>query len=96
MMICKDVVTWASVVVQGGAAVLWITSTLVKVKAADVLADFQKTHGANSGPSQIITDSGDDFGATVERQCYWNKWAALATGLGVGLQAIATAIPTSP
>lgn len=88
----KDGLTWAAVAVQGVAAVLWLGSTFVKVSAEKIVAEYQKIHGTGSGPAQIVGEDGSDFYATVERQSQWNRWAALATGIGVGLQAAASAI----
>jgi len=91
-MTIKDALTWLSIGVQAGAAILWFASTMVKVSAAKVEADYQKIHGPQSGPFQIITD-GNDFIETAQRQGRWSGWAAMATGAGIGLQAIATALP---
>lgn len=93
-MTFKEAINWAAVFLQGIAAILWIASTLVRVKAADVVAEYEKTYGVGSGPSQIVTEDGDDFGATIKRQAYWNKWAAMMTGIGIATQAIANALPS--
>jgi len=91
-MILKDALTWLSIAVQACAAILWFTSTMVKVSAAKVEADYQKIHGPDSGPAQIIVDD-NDFVETARRQGRWSGWAAMATGAGIGLQAITTALP---
>ncbi len=89
----KDILTWAAVVAQCVAAVLWLLSTIVKVSAKKVEAEYQKVHGPGSGPFQIVDDAdGSDFIATLQRQVRWNRSAALMTGLGMGLQATATAL----
>ena len=79
--------------VQAIAAVLWLCSTLVTRSYADVEREYQKTHGPQSGPGGLIDERGADFAATFKRQGRWNRWAALATAIGVGLQALATALP---
>ena len=85
--------TWFSVATQGVAAILWFYATVAKVSAAEVEAEYQKIHGPTSGPAQIEADDGSDVVATLQLQTKWNRWAAFATGLGVGLLAIASAIP---
>lgn len=94
-MILKDVITWASVGVQGLAALLWFASTVVRVNATRVEEAYKKIHGPDSGPFQIVSENGSDFIQTVKLQALWNRWAALATGVGIGLLAIATALPNS-
>ncbi|MGN6363351.1 hypothetical protein [Asticcacaulis taihuensis] len=91
-MSSKDGLTWAAIIVQIVAALLWLGSTIVKVSADKVLTDYQKIHGADSGPHQVANEDGSDFYATVECQSKWNRYAALATGLGIGLQAVVTAL----
>jgi hypothetical protein len=88
----KDGLTWAAVAVQGVAALLWLGSTVVRVSAARVLAEHKKIYGPHSGPMQITGEDGSDILATIERQSRWNRWAALTTGVGIGLQAVATAL----
>lgn len=88
----EEMIIWMSVGFQLAAAFLWFASTIVKRDAAVVAAEYQKIHGAKSGTFQIISDDGSDFIETAERQVFWGRWAALATGVGIGLQAIATAL----
>jgi hypothetical protein len=83
----KELLTWGAVAMLGISALLWFASTLVKVSAAKVEADYQKTHGPGSGPAQIVGGDGSDFFATVQRQARWSRWAAVATGLALILQA---------
>jgi hypothetical protein len=91
----KDLLTWAAVGIQFVAAFLWLASTRVKVTAESVVAEYQKVHGPNSGPAQIVSEDGSDFTATAERQSRWSGWAAIVTGLGLGVQAIAAALPSA-
>ena len=42
--------------------------------------------------AQIIVD-GADFFASALLQARWNRWAAAATGISVGCQAIAMMLP---
>lgn len=91
----RDGVTWAAVVVQGAAAILWFTSTIVKVKAEEVIANYQKTHGPNEFPAQIVDEHGNDIHATLAGQSRWNFWAAIFTGLGVAIQALSNLLPIS-
>ena len=93
LMSTQSVITWLSVVVQSAAAGLWFYATVAKVSAADVEAEYQKTHGPGSGPAQIVDEEdGSDIVATLQLQTKWNRWAAFTTGSGVLLMAIATAI----
>lgn len=85
---------WLSVAVQGAAAALWFYATVAKVGAAELAAAYQQVHGAGSGPAQIVDDDdGSDIVATLKLQTTYNRWAAFATGLGVLLMAIGTALP---
>jgi hypothetical protein len=93
-MTIKELLTWATVGVQFVAAFLWFASTRVKVTAESVVAEYQKVHGPNSGPAQIVSEDGSDFTATAERQSRWSGWAAITTGVGLSIQAIAAALPS--
>jgi len=92
-MHAKTICTWASVAIEALAAVLWLVSTIAKKSYADVEREYQKTHGPGSGPGGIVGEDGTDFCGTAQLQGKWNRWAALATALGVALQALGTALP---
>ena len=79
--------TWASILTFAVAAVLWFGSTIVKVdqkrfEEKEVAADRKWLSAA-------IVEGGVNFTETVKVQSKFNRWAALATGLGVLLQAVA-------
>jgi hypothetical protein len=40
-----------------------------------------------------ITQNGVDILETAKRQTWWNMWAAIATGISVGLQAFSLLCP---
>jgi len=88
-----DWLTWAAIAIYGFAALLWFGSTVVKVSAAKVAAAHKDATGW--APAQIVGDDGSDFYATVQLQSKWSRWAAFATGAGLALQAIATALGSS-
>jgi hypothetical protein len=82
---------WASVAVQLGAAFLWIWSTKAKVKAEQVVEEWRRQ--GNSGTPALITDDDDnEVTATAARQSQISGWAAVATALGIALQAVALAL----
>lgn len=91
-MTLKDMLTWGAIAMFGVSALLWIASTQVKVSAAKVEAEYQKIHGPQSGPFQIVTEDGSDFCETVQRQARWSRSAAFATAFALILQAAATAV----
>ena len=87
----KSIFTWASVAIQLVAALLWLYATVAKVDATK----FSKENTIDGWePAQIVNSANNsDVMATAELQTYWNRWAALATALGVAAMAIATALP---
>jgi hypothetical protein len=85
----KAAFNWASIVAFGVAAVLWVCSTRVKVSAKEALIP----DGDGWTPAGAIDDDGSEFFATVKRQSRWSGWAAVATAIGVALQALSNALP---
>jgi hypothetical protein len=81
----------ASVAVQAVAAALWIWSTRAKVKAAQVVDEYQRIHGSGMSPALITDEGGNEVNATAARQSEISGWAAIATGVGVALQGISSA-----
>ena len=90
----QQIALWASVVVQGFAAGLWFYASAAKIDAKKAAKDYQERTGATWSPAQIVYEDGTDFAASAQLQSVWNKRAALVTGLGVALSAIAAALPS--
>ena len=80
-MTAVDVLNAASVVSGLVAAALWFRSTKVRVEPDPNEDDFTIIE------EQPGRKNFDVF-RTIERQVLWNSWAAMATAVAVGLQAV--------
>lgn len=88
----KDLLTWASVVCAGLAAILWFFSAS---KWMNVYADEQKE--ARSDRMVFIKNGRrvDLVGTTANQSC-WSGYAAIVTGIAVLLQAVGMWLPSPP
>lgn len=84
----KIILTWLSVLAGAVTAALWVKSARVRVL------------GKDEGPAEgnyffmsIVGKDGTDLLRTVEEQSVWNRRAATASAVTIGLQALATVIP---
>ena len=84
-MMAVDVLNAASVVSGLVAAALWFRSTKVRVEP-----------DPNENGFTIVDEKPGhknvDVLKTIERQIVWNSWAAMATAIAVGLQAVSLSI----
>jgi hypothetical protein len=71
--------SWASVGIGFLAAVLWFIASKVWVR-------YKEPTGNQMIPAAVV-ENGVNVLETAKRQTWWNMWAALATGVSVGLQA---------
>jgi hypothetical protein len=83
----KTALTWAAAFFSLAAAALWLKATIVSVTPDPKSQDAQITETFGDGRSPV------DILATAKAQTYWNKWAAIATGIATICQAIALLIP---
>ena len=87
MHTAKAVLTVMAAISGLVAAALWFKATIVSVEP-----------DPNSHEAQISQYSSDggrrrDILATADAQTWWNKWAAVATGIAAACQAVALLIP---
>ena len=80
-MIAVDVLNAATVVSGLVAAGLWFRSTKVRVEPDPNENDFTIVD-EQPGRNNV------DVLKTIGRQVVWNSWAAMATAIAVGLQAV--------
>ena len=80
-MMAVDVLNAASVVSGLVAAALWFRSTKVRLEPDPNENDFTIV---NEQPGRKNVD----VLKTIGRQVVWNSWAAMATAIAVGLQAV--------
>ena len=89
----KSILVWTSVVVQAAAAALWFWSARTSVTTAEIERAVREVEGNDAWLPGGESVDGVALGPTVMLAAKWNRWAALATGVGVALQAIATVLP---
>ncbi|MEM1051322.1 MAG: hypothetical protein AAGI28_04430 [Pseudomonadota bacterium] len=88
-----DYLTWALVFFGGLAAAFWLYSANCKVRAQEVIDQYRKETGSDSGsPAQIVVDDEFDFVASALKQSRWSADAAVAAAASIALQSAALAL----
>ena len=84
-MMAVDILNAASAISGLIAAGLWIRSTNVRVEPDPNENDFTIID-ERPGRKDV------DVLKTIKRQVVWNSWAAMATAIAVGLQAVSLSV----
>ena len=79
-MIIEIALNWATVFFGFLAAGLWFTSTITAVSPNPDSNEFVIIEKDNGKEKDVL--------ATAERQVWWNRWAASATGAAALCQAV--------
>jgi hypothetical protein len=79
-----EIFRYAPVATSLLAACLWLAAAKAKVEAGEP-GSFSIT--ADDQGSGVFAYDGLDLRATLQKQSFWNTWAAIVTAVSVALQA---------